>query len=159
MAGPEAAPTVDGGERPGGSGAAGGMNPGGPRKRGRPTGRCREKETGGDPETCLEAGGSLGSSRKPRRIQEGESEYQCPECEKSFQRNEYLEIHLRTHSGEKPYTCLECGKSFSQRGNLSRHRRIHSGEKPYKCMECGKSFNMRESLHRHQRIHTGEKPY
>ncbi|XP_013926384.1 PREDICTED: zinc finger protein 708-like [Thamnophis sirtalis] len=34
---------------------------------------------------CLEGGGS-GRSESPQRIKEGERKYQCPECEKSFQR-------------------------------------------------------------------------
>uniref|UniRef100_A0A8C6X8W5 C2H2-type domain-containing protein n=1 Tax=Naja naja TaxID=35670 RepID=A0A8C6X8W5_NAJNA len=153
----------DGGERAGGHGAAGGMSPMEPRERALPGGRNGERDTGGDPETGLEDGGSFGRPGTPQRIQEGGKKYQCPECEKSFKTNGYFqrhfENHLKIHSFGNPHKCFECGKNFSNRADLNQHERIHTGEKPYKCFECGRSFRHRSSHERHQRIHTGEKPF
>uniref|UniRef100_A0A8C5SKT4 C2H2-type domain-containing protein n=1 Tax=Laticauda laticaudata TaxID=8630 RepID=A0A8C5SKT4_LATLA len=138
LPGPGADSPGDSGERPGGSGAAGGMSPGG----------LRERHPG------LE-----GRPGYPQRIQEGGKRYRCPECEKSFKRNDHLEKHLRIHGFGNPHKCFECGKNFSRRADLNQHQRIHTGEKPYKCLECGKCFSQRSTLEAHQRIHTGEKPF
>ncbi|XP_060541573.1 zinc finger protein 92 homolog isoform X3 [Pantherophis guttatus] len=107
----------DGGERPGGSGAAGGMSPGGAWERRLPGGRCGKEEMGGDPETGLEGGGFFGSPRKLRRIQEEAKEYQCPECETFFTRNGHLQRHISIHTGEKKYEFDFDSHPSAQAGN------------------------------------------
>ncbi|XP_069486372.1 zinc finger protein ZFP2-like [Ambystoma mexicanum] len=69
------------------------------------------------------------SFKKPSAILENKvhpKPYACDKCEKRFDRNSKILIHLRTHSGEKPYVCCECGKGFSVTTTLVRHQKIHT---------------------------------
>lgn len=84
---------------------------------------------------------------------------ECNFCQKTFNTQSNLHIHLRTHTGSKPYVCRICGKAFSQSCNLVNHERIHSGEKPFKCPHCDKAFTQSGNLNNHIRLHTNEKPF
>ncbi|EMR10430.1 hypothetical protein PNEG_01146 [Pneumocystis murina B123] len=82
-------------------------------------------------------------------------------CNKAFQQQAHLRIHLRCHSGEKPFVCEHCGKTFAQLGNLKTHQRRHTGEKPYICTypNCEKKFAQKGNLRAHKLIHEGIRPY
>ena len=50
----------------------------------------------------------------------------CPHCGKSFEKNKYLQAHLKSqHNANKiqtePLQCTQCSKSFSSNFNLTRH--------------------------------------
>ncbi|XP_044756123.1 zinc finger protein 271-like [Coccinella septempunctata] len=83
----------------------------------------------------------------------------CNFCNKAFNTQSNLLIHLRTHTGLRPYVCEICSKGFSQSCNLVNHMRIHSGERPYKCPHCDKAFTQSGNLNNHIRLHTNEKPF
>ena len=89
----------------------------------------------------------------------GERRYICKTCNKSFNRQDYLVAHNRTHTGERPYSCTTCNKEFSQRSTLVKHIRTHTDERPYSCTTCNKAFSQQTNLTRHIRSHTGERPY
>ena len=89
----------------------------------------------------------------------GEQRYICKTCNKSFNRQDYLVSHNRTHTGERPYSCTTCNKAFSRRSTLANHIRTHTDERPYSCTDCNKAFNQKTHLTRHIRTHTGERPY
>ncbi|XP_041961048.1 zinc finger protein 205-like isoform X2 [Alosa sapidissima] len=103
--------------------------------------------------------GLVGDLTRDSDAPTGERPYHCPQCGKSFSRENILKQHLWRHSGPRRHHCLQCGKSFTHVGNLKVHQRTHTGERLYPCAQCGKSFTHEGKLRTHQRIHTGERPY
>ena len=87
-----------------------------------------------------------------------EKVHQCQQCNKSFSRKGYLNLHMKVH-GRPPLKCRYCGKFCSAYHLLKIHERIHTGEKPYRCQHCSKSFATSSQLIDHNRMHTGVKPY
>ena len=68
--------------------------------------------------------------------EEGQKNYKCDSCGKSFKQSGYLKIHIKTiHEGQKNYKCNFCGLSFRDSGHLKKHiKTIHQGQKNYyKC--------------------------
>ncbi|XP_044733721.1 zinc finger protein 271-like [Chrysoperla carnea] len=65
--------------------------------------------------------------------------------------------HKRIHSEVEVFSCDICNKSFARQNNLDVHKRLHSGEKPFLCDVCSKSFNQLCQLVNHKRTHSGEK--
>ncbi|XP_069093017.1 zinc finger protein 248-like [Pleurodeles waltl] len=107
--------------------------------------------------TCPECNKSCRLKRELLRHMETHSReriFACPDCDKTFFRKTNLMTHSRTHTGEKPYACHICNKRFSRKDNLNGHIRIHTGERPYKCTECGRSFTWKGDLNQHRRKHT-----
>lgn len=51
-------------------------------------------------------------------------QFPCPMCDKVFDRNQILKVHIRTHTGERPYECSKCPASFSQANILRTHDRL-----------------------------------
>lgn len=64
----------------------------------------------------------------------------CTFCNKAFNSQSNLQIHMRTHTGDRPYICEVCKKGFAQSCNLVNHMRVHTGEKPFKCPHCDRAF-------------------
>ena len=116
----------------------------------------------------------------------GQLRYECSDCEKSFNSEINLKLHMRIHtddvllcticsktfvfpsalkyhmafhSGEKLFGCSVCGKRFTNSHTLSTHELIHSGDKPFVCETCGKAFRQKIHLIQHWRVHTNMKPY
>ncbi|XP_057178185.1 ras-responsive element-binding protein 1 isoform X1 [Triplophysa rosa] len=80
----------------------------------------------------------------------------CPLCDKAFQTQHQLTMHIRQHnvdSGTSDHSCSICGKALSSASSLDRHMLVHSGERPYKCKVCGQTFTTNGNMHRHMKIH------
>lgn len=120
------------------------------------------------------------------RNQPGKIKYVCPECGKTFHRQNGLTLHMKSHRrkkaiecrrkkllkvqkilrpeklSEKPiqgFSCEICGKLLLSRDTLRVHYNVHAGERPYSCSFCGRGFTQKGNLNSHERIHRGERPY
>ncbi|XP_047496552.1 zinc finger protein 574-like [Penaeus chinensis] len=49
----------------------------------------------------------------------------CHLCDKRFENQYKLKMHLNNHTGDRPFTCDVCGKGFMRRTTLNGHRIIH----------------------------------
>ena len=65
----------------------------------------------------------------------------CPQCQRSFNKQEHLDRHARSHSGEKPYSCPTCDKRFSRIDVMQRHQRLHETEAEEPSAELANRIN------------------
>uniref|UniRef100_A0A665SZW7 C2H2-type domain-containing protein n=1 Tax=Echeneis naucrates TaxID=173247 RepID=A0A665SZW7_ECHNA len=61
---------------------------------------------------------------------EGEAEYKCKFCTKTFFKSQNLRRHILTHNEVKPYRCKACDNSFSRYDHLKVHQARCKGKKP-----------------------------
>eukprot|EP00768_Dysnectes_brevis_P004272 gnl/Dysnectes_brevis/3055_a3785_1649.p1 GENE.gnl/Dysnectes_brevis/3055_a3785_1649~~gnl/Dysnectes_brevis/3055_a3785_1649.p1 ORF type:complete len:267 (+),score=33.81 gnl/Dysnectes_brevis/3055_a3785_1649:88-888(+) len=90
------------------------------------------------------------------------SEFICPVCEKSFNRQGKLTDHMPVHTGERPFPCSECPKTFKRKAHLDRHvRSAHRKVKAFECDfdGCDKTFATRQHLNRHMKTHDKPSPF
>ena len=84
------------------------------------------------------------------KTNDGDQEYYCKMCLKSFSKLNGLNRHLKKHSTNRSQKCPHCKKLFI---DLKLHMLRHSDEKTYKCKLCEKSFARLSSLNRHTLNH------
>ncbi|CAG9559476.1 unnamed protein product [Danaus chrysippus] len=82
-------------------------------------------------------------------LKEGEGQFVCDQCDKTFVKQSSLARHKYEHSGQRPYKCLECPKAFKHKHHLTEHKRLHTGEKPFQCCKCLKKFSHSGSYSQH----------
>ncbi|XP_063832382.1 zinc finger protein 300-like isoform X3 [Ostrinia nubilalis] len=106
---------------------------------------------------------------KSTRIVRRNTRLKCAKCDRSFQKYENFEAHMRshfgkkrhleTHTNEKNYGCAQCGKKFAQPGNLKIHLIRHTGIKNIACTLCDMRFYVKSDLYKHMRSHSSDRPY
>ncbi|XP_045514172.1 zinc finger protein 1 isoform X2 [Pieris brassicae] len=89
------------------------------------------------------------SKLKGNDIKEGEGQFVCDQCDKTFVKQSSLARHKYEHSGQRPYKCAECPKAFKHKHHLTEHKRLHTGEKPFQCCKCLKKFSHSGSYSQH----------
>ncbi|NWI09019.1 ZN366 protein, partial [Crypturellus soui] len=89
----------------------------------------------------------------------GPIQYNCTECDKTFQYPSQLQNHMMKHKDIRPYICTECGMEFVQPHHLKQHSLTHKGVKEHKCGICGREFNLLANMKRHVLIHTNIRAY
>ncbi|XP_041376767.1 ras-responsive element-binding protein 1-like [Gigantopelta aegis] len=98
----------------------------------------------------------------PVSLEDGNSCFICPVCQKELTTNHDLTVHIRSHNtsslSSQANTCTICGKILSSQSSLDRHMLVHSGERPFKCKICKMSFTTNGNMHRHSRIHKKDDP-
>ena len=67
---------------------------------------------------------------KTQRKNEGQRNYKCNICGKSFTQSNHLKTHIKAvHEGQRNYKCDSCGKPFTQSGSLTLHiKTVHEGK-------------------------------
>ncbi|CAO1430821.1 unnamed protein product [Diamesa hyperborea] len=109
-----------------------------------------------------------------------DNDLKCDLCNKYFENELNLSLHLRAHEENNTtsslnrygsmkvckkydnkvlYPCQFCGKEFLRPHEKVKHERIHSGEKPFQCNICGKSFRVSYCLNLHKKTHSDDRPY
>ncbi|XP_066244842.1 PR domain zinc finger protein 5-like isoform X1 [Euwallacea similis] len=82
--------------------------------------------------------------------------FPCPTCKKEFKSQDYLKVHLKTHTQSKLFKCDGCNTTFKFLRNLVRHTKmVHSkqelGVGDYECPVCNIKVKLKSSLQRHIR--------
>ena len=85
--------------------------------------------------------------------------YSCPQCGKSFTRNDHLKFHFFVHSGGKLHKCTQCNYSFTGPSTLKKHIKRHTKANPYRCNLCDYRTTRSDTLKLHKRTHSGGKPH
>lgn len=78
--------------------------------------------------------------------------FQCPLCDHVSKRRYNLSTHIKTHDKArvKEFDCTQCNKSFDRRHDRDRHlATVHRGEKSYTCDHCTAHFSRSDALDRH----------
>lgn len=74
-------------------------------------------------------------------------DYKCPKCDKMFCRKSELQIHWLTHY--KQYQCTQCDLSFQSLLNLKKHVFSHGDEHEFKCPNCNIIYKTFQSFKIH----------
>jgi KRAB domain-containing zinc finger protein len=86
--------------------------------------------------------------------------HECPECNRRFTSNQFLQEHLQKHKGERPHQCQYCSKPFPTPRQVKSHEtRVHLKQARYACPDCNWRGFLPSELRRHTITHTQERPY
>ena len=79
--------------------------------------------------------------------------YNCDKCNKQFLGKELLRRHVLSHSQPLEFYCKDCGNRFQKEEELGKHAKTHSSDVSYNCEKCGKTFKMKEEFNKHVQSH------
>ena len=77
----------------------------------------------------------------------------CCFCQKGFENQQYLNVHVKTlHQEKQSFQCDFCPKTFTLRGNMTTHRKkSHLGIR-HNCEFCSKTFTTKAYLTKHKKM-------
>jgi len=90
------------------------------------------------------------------QIHSGKKDLECSICKDQFVREHNLIQHMFVHT-EKLYDCPECNKKFKSQGYLDRHIKTHKSNekvvKKFQCDECDQKYVKLANLNKHKWNH------
>lgn len=93
--------------------------------------------------------------RHEYKVHLGGSKFTCSFCQKGFDQESQLLVHIQTHTKNRPFKCHLCPRSFASQGACDNHQGEHTGAKPHKCDVCGRGFGTRKLMTKHKyRLHS-----
>ncbi|XP_060759481.1 PR domain zinc finger protein 4 isoform X2 [Neoarius graeffei] len=90
-------------------------------------------------------------------IHTGAKNIKCDHCDKTFNRKQDLKQHMYSHSLNRQITCPKCNKQFLKTDHLKKHLNSHDGKRDFICEKCNKGFLTKYHLTRHLKICKGPK--
>lgn len=83
---------------------------------------------------------------------QSEKNFECPICNKRFQRKGSLALHNRSHTGERPFICDICGRPFRQKNDMLKHQKSHTNpnSRTRTCDLCSAVFVSNKLLVKHK---------
>lgn len=86
--------------------------------------------------------------------------FSCPECSKTFSRQDNMAQHCRNHFCNTKFSCELCGKQFSTKSNKKAHLMKIHWLRVFECIECTTDFKSAYDLKYHNnRVHTKVNPF
>ncbi|XP_055632032.1 gastrula zinc finger protein XlCGF52.1 [Toxorhynchites rutilus septentrionalis] len=76
----------------------------------------------------------------------------CKQCDKSYQHQRDLDIHMREHETNTVHKCNKCLEHFESQVALLRHKRKHAEIKRFECDQCEMTFSLKGNLTKHANI-------
>ncbi|XP_058811621.1 gastrula zinc finger protein XlCGF52.1 [Topomyia yanbarensis] len=114
------------------------------------------------PFKCIHCGRTF-SSRSHKTFHEESHQgrrLSCDRCDKSYQHQRDLDLHLREHDRSKIHKCNMCLEHFNSQQALVKHRRSHGETKHFKCDQCDLTFSLKGNLVKHIKVlHSKEKRF
>lgn len=107
----------------------------------------------------LELPSSLEMEEPEPSIHRARNIYKCPVCAKTVKSQNYLRLHMKSHTGDRPHKCMHCHKSFITKDTLTKHLSVHNETRNFKCGQCGKLFKRISHVREHLKIHTMDRPF
>ncbi|XP_030833353.1 zinc finger protein 585A [Strongylocentrotus purpuratus] len=93
--------------------------------------------------------------RHEYKVHLGGSKFTCSFCQKGFDMESQLLVHVQKHTKNRPFKCALCTRSFASESALDNHQKEHTGEKPHKCDVCERGFGTRKLMNKHKsRVHS-----
>ena len=93
------------------------------------------------------------------KILDSDREYECEQCEATFQYKKNLNAHVKNiHGVKEMFKCDLCESSFKNRKTLTAHKKSKHEEdvSKFPCSICGKIFSEKKNMNRHRKSHVAE---
>ena len=75
----------------------------------------------------------------------------CTECPTVFRREKLLYHHNRNCHSNMEFKCPHCEKTFNQNGNLKIHiSTVHENNRPFNCSFCEAPFKTKKHVWQHE---------
>ena len=84
--------------------------------------------------------------------------FECKSCNRIFNKNEELLIHVKEHTNDGDWNCNECPYQTNSEYDLEKHIKIAHTKQSLPCHFCGKIFHTKKDLDKHKITHKSFRP-